>query len=259
MLSVLDAFPKAVFAVGFLLLSFILLRERPRALAAVWVLVICFVPWWTGLNPHAALPSLPSLFFPAASLISLFALLCLQPAVLSRWNMLDWLVMALGAALLLPSLVGGSTTASTFGLLGVWAPAYLVGRSLGGRLDVRWIYGLIAVAFTAVSALAVVEFVLTWNPFQQFRLGAGPSYSLWSESLSRGGQVRAEGAFGHPIALGSSVALAIPMTLASRFSLRFRVVAVMLMLAATAVTSAAPACSAPRSGSACPSCSCRTG
>ena len=156
MTSLLAAFPRLSFLAGFGFFAVVILRDRPRALVAVWLTTICFVPWWTGVTFHS--------FFPIAVLISLFTFVCLQPVVIRRISTLDWAALGFFVVCLLPTFLSTATEASTYGIAFVWAPAYLVGRTLTPRTDVTWIYGCVAVLFTAVSTLAILEFLLNWNP-----------------------------------------------------------------------------------------------
>jgi hypothetical protein len=113
--------------------------------------------------------------------------------------------------------------------------AYLLGRLLPVDVDVRWIYSCVAVIFTAVAVLALIEFAFGWNPF--IALGpANPLHVKWGNLQGRGDLLRAEGAFGHSIALGSSLALAIPLTMAAPLHVRIRLTMVIVILGGIAVT-----------------------
>ncbi|GAB2455775.1 hypothetical protein [Jatrophihabitans fulvus] len=223
-----DELPTLLFAAGILALALVLLHQRPRAVATTWLLVICFVPWWTGL------PSFT--FLPFAVLVTFFALVCLLPTLPSRPTFMDWAALAFFAVCLLPTVVGGGSQAATFGVVAVWGPAFVLGRLTGERVDARWLYGCVGVILTVVAAFAVVEFITATNPFVSIRQFAGPTYGLWSELLQRGGRPRVEAAFGHPIALGSSLALGIPLVLASRFRLSARLGCALLMIIACVLT-----------------------
>jgi hypothetical protein len=227
--SLLAHLSQLVPSVGFALFAIVVLTAYPGAYLIVWLLTICFVPWWVGYTLVT--------FLPAAVLVSLFGLICMTPGVSQRITLPDWGVFGFFVACLLPVVVGGSTRSATFGVAAVWLPGYLVGRRLPLRVDLRWIYGAVAVFFSAVSVLAIAEFFFVWNPFVKIRIGSSiSSYATWGTLQSRGDVLRAEGAFGHSIALGSSIAMAVPLVLASRFRQSLRVVAVGLMLGATVVT-----------------------
>jgi hypothetical protein len=134
-----------------------------------------------------------------------------------------------------PALAGRATISEVFELIVGWAAAFLAGRLIGHRLPLGWVYGAIAVAFTAVAVLALVEFGTGWNPFVLVP-ASNPLHDAWAPIQVRGGQARAEGAFGHSIALGASLALAVPLTLAAPFRTAVRLLMVGLQLSASVVT-----------------------
>jgi hypothetical protein len=97
------------------------------------------------------------------------------------------------------------------------------------------VHGAIAVAFTVVSVFALVEFVTHWNPFVLVP-GSDSLHATWAPIQDRGGRARAEGAFGHSIALGACLAMAVPITLTSPFRTWLRMAMAVLMLGASVVT-----------------------
>jgi hypothetical protein len=132
--------------------------------------------------------------------------------------------------------VSGRVTFSDAFVVGVqWTAAFLAGRLVGYRLPLSWVFGAIAVAFSLVAALALVEFLTGWNPFLHIPGDSGLR-AVWAVVQDRGGRPRAEGAFGHSIALGACLALAVPIALAAPFRTGVRVAMVVLMLAACVVT-----------------------
>jgi hypothetical protein len=220
--------PELILAAGVVLLLAMYLGGHPAVFVVLWLLGVCFVPWWVGTKVQS--------FLPLAAILSLLGLLCLAPQVPRRITLPDIGILTFFVACLLPAAIGGSIKSGTFGAAVIWFPAYLVGRRLPARIDLRRIYGYVALFFTVVSVLAIVEFLFSWNPFIDVHFGSASSYATWGTLQTRGGVLRAEGAFGHSIALGASLAVAIPLTLASRLRLSVRVVAVALMLAASVVT-----------------------
>jgi len=220
--------PQLLVALGAGLVLVMYLSTRPGAYVVVWLVGICFVPWWVGTKVQT--------FLPVAVILSVIGLLCLTPGVPRRITLPDLGVLCFFAACLLPVVVGGSIKSGTFGAGIFWLPAYLLGRRLPSRVDLRRIYDCVAVLFSIVAILAIIEFVFSWNPFIRIHFGSASSYATWGTLQTRGGVLRAEGAFGDSIALGASLALAIPMTLASQLRLSYRVSAVALMLGAIVVT-----------------------
>ena len=220
--------PQLIIGISVALALVMYASARPGAYAALWLLGLCFVPWWVGTKIQT--------FLPVAVILSLVGLLSLTPAVPRRITLPDLGVLCFFAACFLPVVVGGPTKAGTFGAGAVWLPAYLVGRRLPARVDPRRIYDGLALLFAIVATLAIIEFIFSWNPFVGIHFGSASSYATWGPLQRRGGVLRAEGAFGHSIALGVSIAIAIPITLASRLRPSYRVIAVALMLGATVVT-----------------------
>lgn len=208
-------------------IALMVLRRRPDLGVSLWVVTLAFVPIWISLP-------IPLVSYPACQ-VGILVLVALVPLRGMVFGVADLLAAMLLVACLAPLAFGGATLATVTVVVAQWGVAFAVGRFAPSKVDIGWIYGCVAVVFTVVAVLAIVEFIAGWNPF----VGLGPNNSLhrnWETLQLRGGVVRAEGAFGHSIALGSSLALAIPLTLASRFRSGIRIVLVLLMLAAVAVT-----------------------
>lgn len=214
-------------ALGVLLVVILAARTRPRAAAALWFIVLCLVPCWVQVTLKYS--------FPAAVILSIVLVLAAFPTVPKDFGIGDWVMIGFFLFALAPYLFGLNDRSSTMVLLTYWGPAYLLGRTMVLHTGVDWLYRCAAVLFTVVAIGAVVEFFFTWNPFVGIRLDNG-LYQTWGTLQERGGVLRAEGAFGHSIALGASVALVIPLVIASRFSLRTRVLMVLAMLACEVVT-----------------------
>lgn len=210
--------------------AFLLMRRSAKIAIAVWLATVCFVPIWIGVE-------IRSFYVPVACAVALVAALSLLPVNLVRFSLIDGLVLLLigvaGAALF----TGDPSIALMFAytLVVYFAAGYALGRGAPSRVDLRWLYGAVAVTFTAVAGLAIIEFAIGWNPFILFSSDTS-SFAAWGALQERGGVLRAEGAFGHSIALGSSLALAIPLTLGSRFRFSLRCAMVLVMLLGTVVT-----------------------
>jgi hypothetical protein len=206
-------------------LLLLVLRRLPRVAVAIWLAALCLLPVWTGV-------SVGGIHFPVATLAALLVILAVVPVPGFRVSPLDALVVLMGVAAIAGLLVGTDAKASMTTLVGFLSyglPGYLLGRLATHRIGTAAVQGMVAIAFTVVGVLAVLEFTLHWNPFVLLP-GNGGLRALWGTLQARGGIVRAEGAFGHSIALGSSLAIAIPLTLASRFTLPARLVMTALML-----------------------------
>lgn len=222
----------AVLALGGLIL--VVVACVPRLALVGWLIVICAVPVWAGVTVIVDLQ--PQV------LASVGLTVGLLPAALARRRRGALRVMwadGLFAAFVVASLVGAvdgrATVSDVFVLVVEWTSPYLVGRLIGYRVPVRWVYRAVAVAFMAVAVLALVEFVTGWNPFVHVP-GSGLLYDAWSPIQERGGRARAEGAFGHSIALGACLAMAVPIGLAAPLRAGVRLPLALLLVAACAVT-----------------------
>lgn len=214
-------------------LAFFVARHSVKLAACAWICVLCFVPIWFGVG----IGFNGNVFLPASSAIAAIVILALVPAPAFRFSTIDGLVTLLVIASLVSLFAGRGGIALSFvvSLIIFSVIGYLLGRILPFRVDLTWIYGAIGVAFTVVAVLAIVEFATGWNVFVHLPAN-NALFALWSPLQERGGLLRVEGAFGQSIALGASLAIAIPLTLASRFRLWIRSVMVVLMLVATVFT-----------------------
>ena len=204
----------------------IIVHLRPRLGVLLWLLTVAFVPFWLGLSFIV--------YFLPTSLMGILVLVAVRPAV-PRLGGFDLIAAFFFISCLAPVLSGGATQSTIFGVLSQWLLAYLLGRLLPVDVDVRWIYSCVAIIFTAVAALALIEFAFGWNPF----VTLGPANALhvkWGNLQGRGDLLRAEGAFGHSIALGCSLALAIPLALAAPLRVPIRLSMVVVILGGVAVT-----------------------
>lgn len=205
----------------------VVLRGRPRLCAVVYLVVLCFVPVWLGVNLIA--------YFMPVTLVGIFVLLLIIPVRNVKFGLADLTVLFFMLACLTPLLTGGATLTTVFVTFTEFALPFTLGRLLALKAGGAWIARCIAVVFTAVSILAIVEFTLSWNPFVAVPASNG-LFEAWGPLQERGGVTRAEGAFGHSIALGVSVAMAIPFTLASDLKLHWKLLMTGAMLACTVVT-----------------------
>jgi hypothetical protein len=217
-------------------LAVALLSRAPRLAFAGWLAAVCFVPVWVGITVKVSLE--PHV------LASLGLVVCLLVSFVSgrgrglapgrvTWG--DGLFVAFVVASLVPALVGRTGFSDMFVLLVQWTAAFLAGRLIGYRVPLPWVHGAIAVAFTVVSVFALVEFLTHWNPFVLIP-GSDSLHATWSPIQDRGGRARAEGAFGHSIALGACLAIAVPITLTAPFRTWLRMVMVGVVLGASVVT-----------------------
>src|SRR5690606_19204510 len=74
-----------------------------------------------------------------------------------------------------------------------------------------------------------------WHPFISLNTG-NSLYELWAPIQERGGQSRSEWAFGHSIALGGALALAVPFAVSSKWHSGWKVASLTLLGVATMLT-----------------------
>lgn len=212
---------------GLALGLFALVRRQPRVGLSLWLLVVAFVPVWFGVTFVA--------YFPPASAVGVVVLAGLAQRLPARFTLADLLVAFFFLSTVVPVAIGGGTLSTVFGAVAIWLVAYLIGRIAPEVISLDWVYKVVAVVFTAVAVLAILEFVSGIHIYTSLATSNG-SYANWSEIQVRGALARSEGAFGHSIALGASLALAMPLALASKFSPWTRIAMTVLMLGGTMVT-----------------------
>lgn len=210
---------------GWLLVA---VRRSPCTALILWLVTMILVPIWIEARVLISLPVLALVgIVVSVGLISRGGHM--------RLGLSDLLIVGLFVVSLGPFLIGRLSLASANGVISVWMTSFLIGRLLVPRIGFQRIQSCVAVVFTIVAALAIVEFVTGWHGLAQW----GPTNAAkitWSPVQGRGGLERSEGAFGHSIALGCSLAMAMVLTLGARFSVRVRISMVVIMLAGTAVT-----------------------
>lgn len=214
-------------------LGFTVLRQYPRFALAFALLVLCFVPVWVGIKvgPNG------NLFLPMASCVALAVAAAVVRARGFRLSVVDALLAFLILVAFSALFTGNAGVALAFLItpFSYFISGYTLSRAASQQIEIEWIYGVIAVIFSVVAVIAIIEFITGWNPFLLLRVD-NSLFAEWGELQERGGVLRAEGAFGHSIALGSCLALATPLTLASRFRFSIRVLMVVIILLATVLT-----------------------
>lgn len=220
-------------AVGVGALGFLVLRRSPKLAVATWIVVLCFAPIWAGFG----IGFNGNYYLPPASAAAFLVVAALLPIRRFRLSWMDALMTLVVVAALCSILVGNAGIALGAAIIVVtyFVAGYIVGRVAPLRVDPAWVHGAIAVTFTIVAVLAIIEGLTHWNPFVLLKTG-NSLYSIWGTIQERGGVPRAEGAFGHSIALGASLAMAVPLTLASPFRLWVRCLMVLTMVVATVYT-----------------------
>lgn len=204
-------------------------RSSSKLALICWLMTIGFVPVWLGV---------PFIFiWVPATVMGILLLITTLRWSRYRLGPADALVAGLALVCLAPMVAGGAwSTTSVYVVLAQWMLAFAIGRTIpGGPRPLVWVYSVVAVVMGCVALVALVEFALGWNPFVSLAV-PGRDYELWSVLQERGGILRAEGAFGHSIALGCSLALAIPLTLGCSLTARVRAGITIMLLLGSVVT-----------------------
>ncbi|GAA1417358.1 hypothetical protein [Agrococcus citreus] len=219
--SLLLLIPLALCAGGVALFVF---RASPRTTFVAWTLVLFLVPIWIGVTA--------GIFWAAIILVTIAAIaanltdLRLAPvdALVALFALLVLVLLALGLA----SLSHAVTAVLE------WIVPYAWGRLALARVGERFIVRTIAAIAAVAAVLAIVEFLSGVNVFT---LVPGPGgFAQWSTLQVRGPFLRAEGAFGHSIALGAALAMSTACILAARWRTWVTLLALLAVVGALVVT-----------------------
>lgn len=223
---------KAVALVGGGLL-FLALWHSPRRALVVWVLSLTMVPPWITVHFLVAVP-LHCVVALVAVVASVFNN---SPRIALQFSKYD-LYFAVFIVVCFAVIGANGVDAHAAVLIAVnWVIPYVTARILISATGPQFWVNVIAIVFAVVGGLATIELVFDWHPFVNLNLGSGNAFELWRGIQLRLGSPRSEWAFGHSIALGGSLALAIPF--AARSSLRSPTKALLLILIGFGVFAAA--------------------
>jgi hypothetical protein len=217
-------------AVALGVLAVVVLHRWPRLALVCYLVVLAFVPVWAPVT--GPLPFQPQVLWGLVTLAAALPLVARRPL---HPVAADGLVALFMLSSMVPLLAGRSSVTSVLVVAVQWLGAYLVGRTIAGLTGYDWCLRVVAVVFTVVAVIAVLEYLSGWNPFLLVP-GSGTRHETWAVLQERGGVTRAEGAFGHSIALGAALSMAVPMTLGSSFRLSARVLMVVVMVGGVVVT-----------------------
>jgi hypothetical protein len=178
----------------------------PRLGIAFALAVTCFVPSWLIFRIGVQ-------WTPAA----LCAVL-MVPAILSSrrrygWRPGDVVATCLILLCLVAFWQGGTPKALATQVIVRGFLIYLVARHLAPKAGLLWTRRAFVAILLICAAWSIVEYVLEWHVFTSFDLGSPEAY--WAAIQARGGHIRSVAAFGQPIALGGTLAMAVPFIVAS--------------------------------------------
>lgn len=206
-----------------------LFRRTPLIAVTCFLLVVAFVPIWVVVPTPVTSPSL------ASAVAGVVALALALRARTLRWTFADLLIAFLLITATGPVLVGLVPFSAALNVLIIWCTAYVVGRLVLLHVEASRLYAVIAIIFGLVGLLALVEFVTGWHGLSSWGPTNGARVT-WGSIQQRGGLGRAEGAFGHAIALGSTLAMTAVLAMQARLPKLVRVGLIALMVAGTGVT-----------------------
>lgn len=204
------------------------LRKYPTLGFCLWALTLCFIPIWVGAGGRV--------FLPALVLLSAAAVVAWARKPVARISVVDVVVLGLAILYCVAYLLHLGRISDGLTLFAYWLLAYAVGRLAPARVSVSVLYRILVIAFAAVAMLALAEFISGQNIFVRVFRSSNALFELWGVIQSRGGALRVEGAFGHSIALGACLAMAVPLAMVAKLPLRIRLLVVAGLLGATALT-----------------------
>ncbi|MFT4050785.1 MAG: hypothetical protein QM677_00880 [Microbacterium sp.] len=216
------AFSALAAAVGY-----IFLRAAPRATAVLWIAVLFFVPIWVGITAGP--------FWYAITMVTLIAIASFLGASV-RLSVVDAIAAVLTIVIVAQFTLRMTSLSSMFTALTEWIVPYVWGRLVLTRVSSGYLSGAVAAIATLAAVLAVHEGITGENMFVGVEFGSSGLHDLWAELQLRGGMLRAEGAFGHSIALGASLGIASAFVLAARWHVLVRLSCLGVIVVATSLT-----------------------
>lgn len=222
------AAPTALLALGALaalVIAVFAFRAMPRAGFLVWALVLFLVPVWVGaaIGPH----------WPAIVLVTIVLLI-------ANWSQValhpaDAFMTAFVGIVLVLLVIGEVSLGAALIVVQDWLIPYIWGRLVLARVPAAWLTSAISIAALIAAIMAIVEFATSFNLFVLIP-GAEPLRSSWSSLQPRGGVLRAEGAFGHSIALGATLAMSTAFVIHSRWRALPKILTIAVIVTAVVLT-----------------------
>ena len=209
----------------------VLIQRWRVAGVTTFLLVIAFVPIWVVVPTPFASPSVASWMAGLVAVALTFAL----PRGTFRWTFADLLASFLLVTAIGPALFGLIPISTALEILVIWCTAYVAGRMVLLHIDASLLYAIIAVIFGMVGFLALIEFFTGWHGLSSWGPANG-AHVTWGPIQERGGSSRAEGAFGHSLALGGTLAMAAVLALQARLPKFVCLALIALMVGGVGVT-----------------------
>lgn len=230
----IDSLVVLVLACVVLAVLYVAVHAEPRLAVVVWILTVAFVPYWLGVT-ISVFSTTRSVYFPPTTALCAVLIAALLGCNQVRLRPADVVVALIVVVVVLSYVLGFASVASVSVAVMVWGAAYALGRMTGLAVRLPWIFAVVTVVMSVVAVLAVLESVTGFNPFVGLR-ASNALYTTWSPLQKRGGMTRAEGAFGHSIALGACIALTVPLAVASPLRKGVKVASIAALMAGAVVT-----------------------
>lgn len=193
---------------------------RPQVAILLWLSAVVFIPEWTRLTVLGELSLEPATYIGVPVLIGLLVARRGEGHLTAIDYTLSFTLLFIAAQYAL-GLTYFQITKEAFT---VWLLGYIFGREATQPIKSAFV-----IFMTIVAVWGTIEYALDWHAFANWFPKASHTWNLLQE---RGGAVRSEAMFGHAIAYGASLAMAIPF--AQRF--RFGWVIQVLLLAGILVS-----------------------
>lgn len=203
----------------------LLFRRDARWAMLAWAIALFFTPVYLTF-------SVQGIALTVLDVVTILALAASLPAERLRWSVVDTVVVAAFACLFAGLAFGAVPGHVQYSVMS-WLLPYAWGRVVVAAVGMDWVATCIGGAAVLAAALAIIEFITGVNLFV---LIPGVQGAMWTGLQLRGGLLRAEGAFGHSISLGSSLAISTAFLLAAPWRLRWKVTAFTIVLIGTIMT-----------------------
>ncbi|MGV9194817.1 hypothetical protein ACQ143_10795 [Microbacterium sp. MC2] len=184
----------------------LIFRSNARWAMVAWAVALFLTPVYVNFSVQGIALTL-------LDLVTIVAIVSCWPGARLRWSIIDTLVSAAFVTLFVGLAFGGVWGHVQYTLVS-WFIPYIWGRIALARVGSDFVASCVSIGAVAAASLAIVEFISGANLFVQLPGVAG---AMWTNLQYRGGLLRAEGAFGHSISLGSSLAIASAFVLATRW------------------------------------------
>lgn len=203
----------------------LLYRRDSRWAVALWAAALFFTPVYVNF-------SIQSITLTVLDILTIASLAACAPQSKLRWTVIDTLVVGAFVSIFLGLLFGGVPGHVQYSVLS-WLLPYAWGRVAFAQVGMEWIAICISVGAVGASVLAIAEFLSGSNLYVTLPGVAG---EMWTSLQYRGGLLRAEGAFGHSISLGSSLAVSSAFLLATPWRLWVKATAFAIVTTAVVMT-----------------------